>query len=235
MKKEIDHLGQFLRTARDYGRKNGFDGVFYIEPKPMEPTKHQYDFDAATVIGFLRDQGLDKDFKLNLEANHVTLAGHTFAHDVQLAADNGLLGSIDANRGDFQNGWDTDYFPTDIYDTTQIMLILLQIGGMAPGGFNFDAKLRRNSTDLEDLFIAHIGGMDAFARGLVAADRLMNESDLLKMRDQRYSSFESDDGARFEKGELDLEALRQIAVDKGEPSMISGKQEWYENVVNQYL
>ncbi len=235
MKKEIDHLGQFLRTARDYGRKNGFNGVFYIEPKPMEPTKHQYDFDAATVIGFLREQGLDKDFKLNLEANHVTLAGHTFTHDVQLAADNGLLGSVDANRGDFQNGWDTDYFPTDIYDTTQVMLILLQKGGLAPGGFNFDAKIRRNSTDLEDLFIAHIGGMDAFARGLIAADRLMNESDLLKMKEQRYSSFESGDGARFEKGELDLEALRQIAIDQGEPAMISGKQEWYENVVNQYL
>lgn len=235
MKKEIDHMGQFLRTARDYGRKNGFDGVFYIEPKPMEPTKHQYDFDAATVIGFLREQGLDKDFKLNLEANHVTLAGHTFTHDVQLAADNGLLGSVDANRGDFQNGWDTDYFPTDIYDTTQVMLILLQKGGLAPGGFNFDAKIRRNSTDLEDLFIAHIGGMDAFARGLITADRLMNESDLLKMKEQRYSSFESGEGARFEKGELDLEALRQIAIDKGEPSMISGKQEWYENVVNQYL
>lgn len=235
MKKEIDHMGQFLRTARDYGRKNGFNGVFYIEPKPMEPTKHQYDFDAATVIGFLREQGLDKDFKLNLEANHVTLAGHTFTHDVQLAADNGLLGSVDANRGDFQNGWDTDYFPTDIYDTTQVMLILLQKGGLAPGGFNFDAKIRRNSTDLEDLFIAHIGGMDAFARGLIAADRLMNESDLLKMKEQRYSSFESGDGARFENGELDLEALRQIAIDKGEPAMISGKQEWYENVVNQYL
>ena len=199
MKKEIDHMGEFLRSARDYGRKAGFKGQFYIEPKPMEPTKHQYDFDAATVIGFLKEQGLDKDFKLNLEANHVTLAGHSFMHDVQLATEQGLLGSVDANRGDFQNGWDTDYFPTDIYDTTYVMLILLQKGGLAPGGFNFDAKLRRNSTDLEDLFIAHIGGMDAFARGLVVADRLMNESDFLKMKDQRYSSFDSGNGKKMVK------------------------------------
>lgn len=235
MKREIDHMGEFLRKARDYGRKIGFKGQYLIEPKPMEPTKHQYDYDAATVIGFLKDQDLDKDFRLNLEANHVTLAGHQFAHDVQLAVDNGLLGSVDANRGDYQNGWDTDYFPTDIYDTTHVMLILLENGGLAPGGFNFDAKLRRNSTDLEDLFIAHIGGMDAFARGLITAEKLMNRSDFLKMRDQRYASFDSGDGARFEKGELSFEDLRQIAIDKGEPSQISGKQEWYENVINQYL
>lgn len=235
MKRELDHMGEFLRKARDYGRSIGFKGVYLIEPKPMEPSKHQYDFDAATVIGFLRAQGLDKDFKLNIEANHATLASHTFAHDLQVAADAGMLGSIDANRGDFQNGWDTDYFPTDIYDTTQAMIVVLENGGLAPGGFNFDAKIRRNSTDPEDLFIAHIGGMDAFARGLIIADRLISQTSFRKMRNERYKSFDSGDGARFERGELSLEALAKLAVQNGEPKRISGKQELYENLINQFL
>ncbi len=235
MKKELDHMGEFLRKARDYGRKIGFKGNYLIEPKPMEPSKHQYDFDAATVIGFLKAQGLDKDFKLNIEANHATLASHTFAHDLQVSADAGMLGSIDANRGDYQNGWDTDYFPTDIYDAVQVMIILLENGGIAPGGLNFDAKIRRNSTDMEDLFIAHIGGMDAFARGLIVADKLLTQSNFRKMRNERYNSFNSGDGAKFEKGELTLENLRDIAVKVGEPKLISGKQELYENLMNQFL
>jgi xylose isomerase len=235
MKRELDHMGEFLRQARDYGRKIGFTGNFLIEPKPMEPSKHQYDFDAATVIGFLRAQGLDKDFKLNIEANHATLASHTFAHDLQVSADAGMLGSIDANRGDYQNGWDTDYFPTDIYDTIQAMIIVLENGGLDPGGFNFDAKIRRNSTDPEDLFIAHIGGMDAFAKGLIVADRLLTQSNFRKMRDERYKSFDSGDGARFEKGELSLSDLRELAIKNGEPKLVSGKQELYENLINQYI
>lgn len=235
MKRELDHMGEFLRQARDYGRKIGFKGNYLIEPKPMEPSKHQYDFDAATVIGFLRAQGLQDDFKLNIEANHATLASHTFAHDLQVAADAGMLGSIDANRGDYQNGWDTDYFPTDIYDAVQTMIILLEKGGLAPGGLNFDAKIRRNSTDIEDLFIAHIGGMDTFARGLITADKLLTQSDFRKMRNDRYASFDSGDGARFEKGGLSLEALRDLAEQKGEPKKISGKQELYENLINQFL
>ncbi|MCK5704210.1 MAG: xylose isomerase, partial [Cyclobacteriaceae bacterium] len=169
MKKEIDHLGQFLNMARDYGRRNGFTGTFLIEPKPMEPTKHQYDFDAATVIKFLREYGLDQDFKLNLEVNHATLAGHTFQHEVQVAADAGLFGSMDANRGDYQNGWDTDQFPINLTELAETMLVILEAGGFTTGGVNFDAKTRRNSTDLEDIFLAHIGGMDAFARGLLIA------------------------------------------------------------------
>jgi xylose isomerase len=235
MKREVEHMGEFLRQARDYGRKIGFEGNFLIEPKPMEPSKHQYDFDAATVIGFLREQGLDKDFKLNIEANHATLASHTFAHDLQVSADAGMLGSIDANRGDYQNGWDTDYFPTDLYDAIQAMIIVLENGGLAPGGFNFDAKIRRNSTDMEDLFIAHIGGMDAFAKGLIVADRLLSQSNFRKMRDERYKSYNSGDGARFEKGELTLESLRDLAVKNGEPKLISGKQELYENLINQFI
>lgn len=235
MKRELDHMGEFLRQARDYGRKIGFKGVYLIEPKPMEPSKHQYDFDAATVIGFLRAQGLDKDFKLNIEANHATLASHTFAHDLQVAADAGMLGSIDANRGDYQNGWDTDYFPTDLYDTTQAMIVVLENGGIAPGGFNFDAKIRRNSTDPEDLFIAHIGGMDAFARGLIVADKLIKQTNFRKMRKERYASFDSGEGARFEKGELRLEELAKLAGQYGEPKKTSGKQELYENIINQIL
>ena len=235
MKRETDHLGEFLRSARDYGRKIGFEGNFLIEPKPMEPTKHQYDFDSATVIGFLREQDLLDDFKLNIEANHATLASHTFAHDLTVAAESGLLGSIDANRGDHQNGWDTDYFPTNLYDAVEAMIVLLENGGIAPGGFNFDAKIRRNSTDLEDLFHAHIGGMDTFARGLIIADKIVNDSDFKEIRYGRYSSFDEGNGKRFEEGNLSLEELRTFAIEKGEPEVTSGKQELLENIVNRYI
>ncbi len=235
MRKELDHMGTFLRIARDYGRSIGFKGTFLIEPKPMEPTKHQYDFDAATVIGFLREQDLIDDFKLNIEANHVTLASHSFAHDLMVAAEVGLLGSIDANRGDNQNGWDTDYFPTDLYDAIEAMIILLDNGGIAPGGFNFDAKLRRNSTDLEDLFLAHIGGMDTFARGLLIANEILNNSNFNELREGRYKSFQSGDGKKFEDGKMSLPDLRDLAHKKGEPTLKSGKQELLENLINRYI
>jgi xylose isomerase len=235
MKRELEHLAMFLSKARDYGRKQGFKGAFLIEPKPMEPSKHQYDFDSATVIGFLRHYGLDKDFKINIENNHATLAGHTFAHDLQTAADAGLLGSIDANQGDHQNGWDTDEFPLNLYDCTEAMMVVLKAGGLGSGGFNFDAKTRRNSTDLEDIFLGHIGGMDAFARGLEIAHAILNKSAIPKMLKERYASFDSGDGARFEKGELDLAALRDLAAKNGEPRQLSGKQELYQNILNQYL
>ena len=235
MKRELDHLGTFLRAARDYGRKIGFKGNFLIEPKPMEPMKHQYDYDAATVIGFLREQDLMDDFKLNIEANHVTLAGHSFAHDITVAAEAGMLGSIDANEGDNQNGWDTDYFPTNLYDAIQIMIILLDHGGISPGGFNFDAKLRRNSTDPEDLFHAHIGGMDTFARGLVIAHDILENSQFRELRDDRYASFDSGDGKRFEDGNISLEELRDMAANSTEPVQKSGKQELIENIFNQYI
>ena len=235
MKRELDHLAMMLTLARDYGRKKGFKGTFYIEPKPMEPTKHQYDFDAATVIGFLRHYGLDRDFKLNVEVNHATLAGHSFQHDLQTAADAGMLGSIDANRGDYQNGWDTDEFPTNINEITEAMLVILRAGGFTTGGINFDAHVRRNSTDPEDLFIAHINGMDTFARALIIADRILKDSDYLKMRKSRYSSFDRGDGARFEKGKLTLEDLRKIAHRSGEPEKISGKQELIEQLINMYI
>jgi len=235
MKRELDHLGRFLGMARDYARKNGFNGCFYIEPKPMEPTKHQYDYDAATVINFLRYYGLDKDFKLNVEVNHATLAGHTFEHELQVAADAGLLGSIDANRGDMQNGWDTDQFPVNLYELTEAMLVILQAGGFTTGGINFDAKTRRNSTDLEDIFIAHIAGMDAFARALTIAVNVLEKSPYLKMRKQRYASFDSGKGAEFEAGKLTLEDMRNLAVELGEPKQISGKQELYELFLNRYI
>ncbi len=235
MKREIDHLGCFLAAARDYARKNGFKGCFYIEPKPMEPCKHQYDYDAATVINFLRYYGLDKDFKLNIEANHATLAGHTFEHELQVAADAGMLGSIDANRGDMQNGWDTDQFPINLYELTEAMLIILQEGGLTTGGVNFDAKTRRNSTDLEDLFIAHIAGMDAFARALTIAVNILENSPYKKMRKERYASFDSGKGADFEAGKLTLEDLRNLAIELGEPKQISGKQELYELIINRYI
>ncbi|SFF05215.1 xylose isomerase [Thermophagus xiamenensis] len=234
-KREKEHLARLLTMARDYGRKNGFKGTFLIEPKPMEPTKHQYDFDAETVIGFLRHYGLDKDFKLNIEVNHATLAQHTFQHELQMAADAGMLGSIDANRGDYQNGWDTDQFPINIYETIEAMLVILEAGGFTTGGVNFDAKVRRNSTDLEDLFIAHIAAMDVFARALKAADRILRESDYKKMRAERYASFDSGKGAEFEKGNLTLEDLRKIALEAGEPAQISGKQELYEQLINLYI
>ena len=231
-RRELEHMAMFLEKARDYGRSIGFEGTFLIEPKPMEPMKHQYDFDAQTVIGFLRHHGLAGDFKLNIEANHATLAGHTFAHDLRMAADADLLGSIDANRGDPQNGWDTDQFPLDLYDCVHGMLVVLESGGLAPGGLNFDAKVRRESTDAEDLFIAHIGGMDAFARGLLVADTLLGSPEFTALRDDRYASFDSGDGQRFEKGELSLADLRDIAAASEEPAQSSGKQELVENLVN---
>ena len=209
MKREQEHLAKFLHTAKDYARKNGFKGWFFIEPKPMEPTKHQYDFDAATVVGFLRYFGLDKDFKLNIEVNHATLAGHSFQHDLQVAADAGMLGSIDANRGDAFNGWDTDQFPIDLYELIEAMLVILEAGGLQGGGTNFDAKIRRNSTDLEDLFIAHIAAMDAFARALTIANNIMEKSPYLKMRKDRYASFDKGDGKAFEQGKLTLLKILQ--------------------------
>jgi xylose isomerase len=235
MKREKEHLAMMLTMARDYARSKGFKGTFLIEPKPMEPTKHQYDVDAETVIGFLRAHGLDKDFKLNIEVNHATLAGHTFEHELQCAADAGLLGSIDANRGDYQNGWDTDQFPIDIYELTQAMLVILQNGGLQGGGTNFDAKTRRNSTDLEDIFIAHIAGMDAFARALESAAAILEKSPYKKMLTDRYASFDSGKGKEFETGKLTLEDLRAYAIAQGEPALISGKQELYEAIVNMYI
>ncbi|WP_417351387.1 xylose isomerase [Flavobacterium alkalisoli] len=231
MKREQDHLAMFLGTCRDYARKQGFNGTFLIEPKPMEPTKHQYDYDAATCVGFINKYGLQDDFKLNLEVNHATLAGHTFEHELQVAADAGLLGSIDANRGDYQNGWDTDQFPIDVYETTQAMMIFLQSGGLNNGGINFDAKVRRNSIDLEDKFIAHISGMDTFARGLICADHVLKNTNYLQLRKERYESFDSGNGARFEKGELTLENLNEIARKNGEPKPMSGRQELFEQII----
>jgi xylose isomerase len=235
MKREVEHLARFLSMARDYGRKHGFKGTFLIEPKPMEPTKHQYDFDSATVIGFLRHYGLDKDFKLNIEVNHATLAGHTFQHDLQVAADAALLGSIDANRGDYQNGWDTDQFPVNLYELVEAMLVILPAGGFTNGGINFDAKARRNSTDLEDIFIAHITGMDIFARALMIAHDILEKSEYRKMRNERYSSFDSGDGKAFEEGKLSLEDLRLLALKNGNPKQISGKQELYEQILSMYF
>ncbi len=235
MKREKEHLARFLTMARDYGRKQGFKGTFLIEPKPMEPTKHQYDFDSETVIGFLRHFELDKDFKLNIEVNHATLAGHTFQHDLQVAADAGLLGSIDANRGDYQNGWDTDQFVINLYESIEAMLVILQSGGFTTGGINFDAKTRRNSTDLEDIFIAHIAAMDVFARALIIADKILKDSDYLARRKERYSSFDYGAGLSFEQGKLSLSDLRMHALENGEPKQISGKQELFEQLINRYI
>ncbi|MDT0648640.1 xylose isomerase [Autumnicola edwardsiae] len=231
MKREQEHLGRFLNTCKDYARQQGFKGTFFIEPKPMEPTKHQYDYDAATSLRFINQYGLENDFKLNLEVNHGTLAGHTFEHELQVAVDAGMLGSIDANRGDYQNGWDTDQFPIDLYEITQAMLIILEGGGIQGGGINFDAKVRRNSTDLEDKFIAHVAGMDIFARGLICADNILQNSQYKKLRKDRYSSFDSGNGSKFEKGDLSLEDLSKIAREAGEPQQISGKQELFEQIV----
>ncbi|WP_372469981.1 xylose isomerase [Xanthomonas sp. WHRI 7064] len=234
MKREQDNMARFLTLARDYGRAIGFTGNFLIEPKPMEPMKHQYDFDSATVIGFLRQHGLDQDFKLNIEANHATLSGHSFEHDLQVASDAGLLGSIDANRGNPQNGWDTDQFPTDLYDTVGAMLVVLRQGGLAPGGLNFDAKVRRESSDPQDLFLAHIGGMDAFARGLEVANALLTSSPLEQWRAERYASFDSGAGADFANGSSTLVDLAKYAAGN-EPKQLSGRQEAYENLINKYL
>lgn len=235
MKREQEHLAKFLHKAKDYARGKGFKGTFFIEPKPCEPSKHQYDYDAATVISFLRQYDLINDFKLNIEVNHATLAGHTFTHELQVAADAGLLGSMDANRGDYQNGWDTDQFPNNINELTEAMLVILDAGGFKGGGINFDAKIRRNSTDPGDLFYAHIGGMDTFARALILADNILNKSDYKKLRKERYASFDNGKGKEFEEGKLSLEDLRNFAIENGEPEMISGKQEYYENIINRFI
>jgi xylose isomerase len=235
MKRELEHLAIFLSKARDYARANGFRGTFFIEPKPCEPTKHQYDYDASTVVGFLRYYGLEKDFKLNIEVNHATLAGHTFQHELQVAADAGMLGSIDANRGDSQNGWDTDQFPINLNELVESALIILEAGGFDGGGVNFDAKTRRNSTDPEDMFLAHIGGMDAFARAFIIAEKILAKSSYKKFRESRYASFDNGKGKEFELGKLGLVDLRTFAFSKGEPKQISGKQEWLENIINQYI
>jgi len=235
MKREQEHLAKILHMAKDYARAQGFKGTFFIEPKPCEPTKHQYDYDAATVIGFLRQHDLLNDFKLNLEVNHATLAGHTFQHELQVAVDAGLLGSMDANRGDYQNGWDTDQFPNNINELSEAMLIILEAGGFGGGGINFDAKIRRNSTDPVDLFYAHIGGADTFARALLIADNILQHSDYKKVRTERYRSFDQGSGKTFEEGKLSLTDLRDLAISLGEPKTISGKQEYLENLINRYI
>src|SRR5450631_1696262 len=235
MKREQEHLANFLHIAKDYARSNGFKGTFFIEPKPCEPTKHQYDYDSATVIGFLRQYDLLNDFKLNIEVNHATLAGHTFQHELQVAADSDMLGSIDANRGDYQNGWDTDQFPNNVAELTEAMLVILEAGGFQGGGINFDAKRRRNSTDIADLFYGHIGGIDTFARALIAADTILSNSDYKKLRKDRYASFDQGKGKEFEEKKLSLEELRNYAIEKGEPENTSGKQELYELIINNHI
>lgn len=235
MKRELDHMATFLHAAKDYARSQGFKGTFFIEPKPMEPSKHQYDFDAATCINFIREYGLEDDFKLNLEFNHATLAQHTMQHEMQVAANAGMLGSLDANRGDYQNGWDTDQFPADVYELTETMLVFLEAGGLKGGGINFDAKTRRNSTDPEDIFYAHIGGMDAFARALLAAHEILEKSDYRKLRQERYASFDRGAGKDFENGKLSLSDLASLARKNGEPAQRSGRQELFENILNRYI
>ncbi|MDA7567460.1 xylose isomerase [Flavobacteriaceae bacterium] len=235
MKRELDHLGKFLSISRDYARSQGFKGNFFIEPKPMEPTKHQYDFDTATAIGFLKEYGLEKDFKINIEVNHATLAQHTFQHELTVAAKSNMLGSIDANRGDYQNGWDTDQFPNNLYETTEAMLVFLQSGGLQGGGVNFDAKIRRNSTDIDDVFHAHIGGADNFARALITANNILTSSNYKELFDLRYNSFNSGKGKEFEQGKLNLNDLYEIASNSGELNLKSGKQEMFENIINQFI
>jgi xylose isomerase len=235
MKREQEHMAKFLHAAKDYARAQGFKGTFLIEPKPMEPSKHQYDFDAATVIGFLRQFDLMNDFKLNLEVNHATLANHTMQHEMQVAADAGMLGSMDANRGDYQNGWDTDQFPNNLTDLAEMMLVLIESGGFKTGGINFDAKTRRNSTDLADIFHAHIGGIDTFARSLLIANDILEKSDYKTLRKERYASFDAGKGKQFEQGKLSLEELRKLAHKSGEPLQISGRQEYFENIVSKYI
>jgi len=235
MNRELDHMGRFLQMARDYARSQGFKGNFFIEPKPMEPMKHQYDFDTATAIGFLNKYGLQDDFKINIEVNHATLAQHTFQHEIEVAAGNGMLGSLDANRGDYQNGWDTDQFPNNIQEATEAMLVFIKAGGLQGGGVNFDAKIRRNSTDLDDVFHAHIGGADTFARALITADAIISNSKYDELRKNRYASFDSGKGQEFEKGNLSFEELYKIAQENGELELQSGKQELFENIINQYI
>ena len=235
MKTEIDNMATFLHMAKDYGRSIGFNGNFFIEPKPMEPSKHQYDYDSATVIGFLKEYGLDKDFKLNIEVNHATLAGHTFDHELQVAANADMLGSIDANRGDYQNGWDTDQFPNNIYEIVEALLVIIRSGGLSGGGINFDAKIRRNSTDLDDLFFSHIGWIDIFARSLLIVEKIINDSDYIKLLDERYSSFDSGIGKKFTDRKLNLNDLTIQAKNNGEPTLKSGKQELLENLINRFI
>ncbi|MAV70249.1 MAG: xylose isomerase [Candidatus Marinimicrobia bacterium] len=235
MKRELEHLAIFLRKARDYGRDKGFNGTFLIEPKPLEPTKHQYDYDVSTVVAFLKEYDLHEDFKINIENNHATLAGHTFAHEIQTAFNYDLFGSLDINQGDPHNGWDTDEFLYNIYDSTFLMMVLLSEGGIRNGGMNFDAKTRRSSTDLEDIFIGHINSMDSLARGLLIADKVLKKSNYKKLKSIRYESFDNGYGALFEKGQIDFEQLREIAEEIGEPEKTSGKQELFESIVNQYL
>ncbi|MEJ7912219.1 MAG: xylose isomerase, partial [Chitinophagaceae bacterium] len=235
MKEETEHLARFLHMSKDYARSQGFKGTFFIEPKPMEPTKHQYDYDCATVIGFLRQHGLMNDFKINIEVNHATLAGHSFQHELQVAADAGVLGSIDANRGDYQNGWDTDQFPNNVNELAEAMLIILEAGGLNGGGVNFDAKIRRNSTDPSDLFYAHIGGMDTFARALLIADAVLQDGSFRQMRMERYQSFTGGTGASFASGAVTLADLRKFALEHGEPVVRSGKQELFENLINRFI
>ena len=234
MKREKQHMATMLRMARDYARAKGFKGTFLIEPKPMEPTKHQYDVDTETVIGFLRANGLDKDFKVNIEVNHATLAGHTFEHELACAVDAGLLGSIDANRGDYQNGWDTDQFPIDHFELVQAMMQIIRNGGFGTGGTNFDAKTRRNSTDLEDIFIAHISGMDAMAKALLSAADLLENSPIPAMVKERYASFDTGLGKKFEEGQMSFEEAYAHGKAVGEPKQTSGKQELYEAIVAMY-
>ncbi len=235
MKRELDNLATFLHMAKDYGRSQGFKGCYFIEPKPMEPSKHQYDYDAATVIGFLKEYNLDKDFKLNIEVNHATLANHTFDHELQTAANSNMLGSIDANRGDYQNGWDTDQFPNNIYEIVEALLVIIRSGGLQGGGINFDAKTRRNSTDLEDLFHSHIGGIDLFAKSLLITQKIIEDSDYISMLKKRYSSFESDIGKKFTNRELTLKQMNSYAKKIDEPNLKSGRQEFFENLINRYI
>jgi xylose isomerase len=236
MGREQEHMARFLTMAKDYARSQGFTGTFFIEPKPMEPSKHQYDFDAATSIGFLQKYGLQDDFKLNIEVNHATLAQHTFEHELTVAANDNMLGSIDANRGDYQNGWDTDQFPNNIEETARAMMVFLKAGGLQGGGINFDAKIRRNSTDLEDLFHAHIGGADTFARGLLVADKVLNNPAFLSIVNGRYASFDSEQGSAFEQGKLSLTDLFDVATNNTAAiKPISGKQEYLENILNNHI
>jgi xylose isomerase len=235
MKREQEHMAKFLHLAKDYARSQGFKGTFFIEPKPMEPSKHQYDFDSATVISFLREYDLMEDFKLNIEVNHATLAHHTFQHELQVAVDAGMLGSIDANRGDYQNGWDTDQFPNNVYELTEAMLVILEGGGLKGGGVNFDAKARRNSTDLIDIFYAHIGGMDIFARALLTAQAMIDDGEFASLRKTRYATFDSGKGKAFEQGKLTLEDLGSYAHKNGEPELVSGRQEYVENLISKFL
>lgn len=235
MKRELDHLATFLHMAVDYKKKIGFKGALYIEPKPKEPTKHQYDSDAAACYAFLQHYGLTKDFKFNIEANHATLAGHTFHHELAYSIAHDMLGSVDANRGDLLLGWDTDQFPTDLYDTTLAMYLIIKGGGFTTGGLNFDAHVRRQSIDPEDLFYAHIGAMDAFARGLKNAARMIADGVFERAVAQRYAEWNSELGAQIESGAMNFAALEAYTLEHGEPAPTSGRQELLENILNQYI